>query len=89
MIRNFSSVRDASSLYHAWRGSTYVLDSGNVVEARATVIVTMEEGASLTDGQVKAIRNAVSHAVQGLSIDAVAIEDQFGNNYTPRTGSPM
>ena len=50
------------------------------------MIVTMEEGASLTDGQVKAIRNAVSHAVQGLSIDAVAIEDQFGNNYTAQDG---
>lgn len=27
-----------------------------------------------------------SHAVQGLSIDAVAIEDQFGNNYTAQDG---
>ena len=86
VIRNFSSVRDAAVFITPGEDHTYVLDSGNVVEARATVIVTMEEGASLTDGQVKAIRNAVSHAVQGLSIDAVAIEDQFGNNYTAQDG---
>lgn len=86
VIRNFSSVRDAAVFITPGEDHTYVLDSGNVVEASATVIVTMEEGASLTDGQVKAIRNAVSHAVQGLSIDAVAIEDQFGNNYTAQDG---
>ena len=68
VIRNFSSVRDAAVFITPGEDHTYVLDSGNVVEASATVIVTMEEGASLTDGQVKAIRNAVSHAVQGLSI---------------------
>ena len=45
-----------------------------------------EPGRLFESPQVKAIRNAVSHAVQGLSIDAVAIEDQFGNNYTAQDG---
>lgn len=38
VIRNFSSVRDAAVFITPGEDHTYVLDSGNVVEARATVM---------------------------------------------------
>lgn len=82
VIRYFPYVRDAAVFITPGEDHTYILDSGNVVEATATVTVTMEEGRMLTDGQVAAIRNLVSNAVQGLEIDNVTIDDTYGNNYT-------
>ena len=44
--------------------------------------VTMEGAAKLSGEQAAAIRNLVSHAVQGLEIDSVAISDTLGNTYS-------
>ena len=60
----------------------YVLDSGNVVDATAAVQVTMNGAAKLSNQQAEAIRNLVSHAVQGLKIGSVIITDTMGNTYT-------
>ena len=53
-----------------------------MVDASAAVTVTMDGAAKLSAQQVSAIRNLVSHGVQGLEIDSVAISDTMGNNYT-------
>lgn len=81
-VRCFDGVRDATVNIVQAEDNTYVLDSSNLVTATATVTVTMEDGKTLTDGQVEAIRNLVSHSVKGLEIDNVSIQDTLGNNYT-------
>lgn len=86
VVRQFDGVKDASVSIVQSEDHTYVLDSNNVVEATASVLVTMKDGKTLTDNQVTAIRNLVSHAVQGLSIENVAIEDTYGNRYDDTTG---
>lgn len=81
VIRRFDHVKDAVVLITPGEDHTYVLDSGDVLEAKATVTVTMEGGQMLTDAQVEAIYNLMSRAVQGLSIENVSIQDTRGNNY--------
>lgn len=82
VIRTFENVKDATVLISPGEDRGYVLDSGNVVEASATVTVTMDGAAKLSSEQVTAIRNLVAHGVQGLEIDSVAICDTVGNNYS-------
>ena len=82
VIRNFDGIRDAAVTISPGEDHTYVLDSSNVVEASAWVNLTLEDGRTLTDAQASAIRSAVSHVVQGLSIDNVTITDQYYNDYT-------
>lgn len=82
VIRTFENVKDAIVLISPGEDRSYVLDSGNVVEASATVTVTMDGAAKLSSQQVTAIRNLVARGVQGLEIDSVAICDTLGNNYS-------
>ena len=80
-IRNFPNVVDAAVYITPGENRAYILDSGNVVEATAAVSVTMVEGQLLTDAQAQAIRDLVSHGVQGLTIDSVSVSDTVGNIY--------
>lgn len=82
VIRTFENVKDAQVLISPGEDRSYVLDSGNVVKAKASVQVTMQGAAKLTGQQVTAIRNLVAHGVQGLEIGSVAISDTLGNTYT-------
>ena len=82
VICNMEGVESAQVLLTPGQDRTYVLDSGNKVDATAAVQVTMEAGKTLTDGQVSAIRNLVSHGMQGLNVENVVIEDTYGNSYS-------
>ncbi len=82
VIRNFDGVKDAVVFLTPGEDHTYVLDSSNKVDASATVTVTMEDGKTLTDNQVKAIRNLVSNGLAGLNVENISIEDTLGNPYT-------
>lgn len=82
VIRNFDGVKDAAVFLTPGEDHTYVLDSGNQIDATATVTVTMEAGRSLEDGQVEAIRNLVSHGLAGLNVENVSISDTYGNTYS-------
>ena len=86
VICNFDGVKDAAVFLTPGEDHTYVLDSSNKVEATATVTVTMEDGKTLTDNQVKAIRNLVSNGLAGLNVENVSIEDTYGNPYTVADG---
>lgn len=81
VIRNFDGVRDATVNITVGEDRTYVLDSGNVINASAGISVDMYDGKTLTVEQATAIRNFVAHSVQGLSIDDVSIVDNLGNQY--------
>lgn len=82
VIRNFDNVKDAKVFITRGEDRGYVLDSGNVVDATAAVQVTMNGAAKLSNQQAEAIRNLVSHAVQGLEIGSVIITDTMGNTFT-------
>lgn len=81
-IRCFDNVEDATVNLTPGSDNTYILDSSNIIEAAASVTVTMREGTMLTDQQAQAIRNLVSGAVQNLSVESVNIQDTMGNTYT-------
>ena len=82
VICNMEGVEAAEVLLTPGEDHTYVLDSGNKVDATAAVQVTMRDGRLLTDDQVRAIRNLVSHGLQGLNVENVEISDTYGNPYT-------
>ena len=81
VIRNFPNVVDATVNITPGENRAYILDSNNVVQASAAVMLTMMEGQMLTDEQAAAIQQFVSHSVQGLEIDSVSISDTTGNVY--------
>lgn len=81
VVRCFDGVRDAVVTIEPGEDRSYVLDSGNVVDAKASVFVTMEQGKLLTDAQADAIRTLVAHSVKSLDIDSVRISDAAGNTY--------
>lgn len=82
VIRCMDGVKSAVVTIAQGEDRRYVLDSGNVVEASASVMVTMRSGGALTDQLAQAIRNLVAHGVKGLEIDNIAISDSLGNVYS-------
>ena len=85
-IITMDNVRDAQVNIEPGEDNTYVLDSGNKVEASASVIVTLKEGKTLTDQQAAAIRALIAGGVKGLEVDSVAVLDTMGNSYTAGEG---
>ena len=85
-LRCFDGVSDATVQLTPQEDNTYVLDKSNVLEAKASVMIIMENGKKLSGTQVTAIRNLVSHAVKGLEIDNVSIVDSYGNSYSGGDG---
>lgn len=81
-IRCFQNVKDASVGLTPGEDRSYVLDSGNVVEASAWVQVTMQDSKKLTTQQAAAIRELVSNSLQGLKVTSVSITDTYGNTYS-------
>ena len=81
VIRRFDGVRDAN-VNIALSGSNRYILSDTVQTATAAVSVTMQNGRPLTDKLALAIRNYVTHSVQGLSFSDVEIMDSAGNRYT-------
>ena len=81
VIRQFPGVHSASVSIDTGSDNRYILDSNNVVNATATVFLTMESGKYLSDDQATAIRNFVSHGVASLAMEDVAISDSNGNIY--------
>jgi flagellar M-ring protein FliF len=80
-IRCLDGVKDAVVTISQGEDNTYVLDSSNVVEASASVTVTMRDNQMMSDQMAEAIRTLVSRAVEGLEIDNVSIIDSLGNTY--------
>lgn len=81
VVKCFDGVKDAVVTINQGEDRSYVLDSGNVVEASASVFITMRDGKSLTNDQATAIRNLIARSVKGLDVDYVEISDSMGNQY--------
>lgn len=86
VIRCFDGVRDATVNVTPGENRSYVLDSGNVVEATAAVALEMNPGETLSTEMADAIRHYVSRSVQGLDIESVSITDTYGNTYSGTGG---
>lgn len=81
-ICQFPGVRSATVNINLGEDRGYVLDSNNVVKASAAVMLTMQNGKTLTNEQANAIRNYVAYSVAGLNIESVSIEDTDGHDYS-------
>lgn len=85
VIRSMDGVLDASVTITPGEDRGYVLDSGNVVEASASVVVTMRTGRSMTSQLASAIRSYISGGIQGLTIESVKVMDSYGNQFNAGT----
>ena len=81
VIRNFPNVVDATVNITPGENRAYILDSNNVIQDSAGVILTMVEGEMLTEEQAASIQQFISNSVQGLEIESVSISDTAGNIY--------
>lgn len=80
-IRQFPGVQDVGVTINLGEDHRYVLDSDNRVEATAGVMLYMQNGRTLTDGQANAIRNYIASGVAGLDVKNVTIQDSDGHTY--------
>ena len=80
-VLTLDGVKDATVQITEGEDNSYVLDSGNRVDATASVTVTMHDGKLLTDKQAAAIRSLVAYGVQGLKVENVVVSDIYGNIY--------
>ena len=80
-IGKFDGVRVADVTINPGEDNGYVLDTNKVVNASASVLLTMENGKLLSAEQANAIRNYISHSVAGLKVSDVSIVDTKGNIY--------
>ena len=74
-VRLFDGVRDAKVTIAEGTEQTYAIEEENPVQASASVVVTMEEGQSLSEKNAEAIKNLVARAVKGMSFTNVSVFD--------------
>lgn len=80
-LRCLENVKNASVQITPGEDRGYVLDSGNVTKASASVLIETKDKTKLSNDMANAIRNYVKHSVQGLEFDSVSITDTLGNTY--------
>lgn len=85
-ISSLNGIESATVTITLGEDNSYVLDRNNVVNATAAVIVHIPQGEVLSSDMVTAIRNYVSHSVQGLEFSSVSIMDGWGNGYGDTSG---
>jgi len=80
-IRCIKGVKEATVFINESEDHSYILDTDNVIEATATVMVEMQDGGDLPAELAESIRSMVSTAVQDLSFDNITVGDTNGNTY--------
>jgi len=80
-IRCIKGVKEATVFINKSEDNSYILDTDNVIDATATVMVEMQDGGDLPADLAESIRSMVSTAVQDLSFDNITIGDTNGNTY--------
>lgn len=74
-IRSFDGVQEARVLIAEESEQRYVLQDSTQESASASVVVTMNNGASLTEDKAQAIKNLIAHAVRGMTFSEVVVLD--------------
>ncbi len=80
-IRYLEGVQDAVVNIAPGEDRRFVLGQDETLNASASVVVTMKDGAAMNAKLAESIRAIVSHAVKGLIIDDVDIRDSQGNSF--------
>jgi flagellar M-ring protein FliF len=81
MIRGYAQVEDvAISVPHIENQSLFI--EKETLQS-AAVMITLKPGASLTDDQIKAVRNLIAAGFAGLKQDQITLTDQFANLLVP------
>lgn len=81
IIQRFDGVREALVSIAPGTERIYVLED-NAAPTTASVVITPDGNRALSDNVVRAIRYTVSHAIQGLTVEDVSIEDTIGSTYS-------
>ncbi|MGL5255971.1 MAG: flagellar basal-body MS-ring/collar protein FliF [Proteocatella sp.] len=79
-ITLFDGVKDAKVTIALGEDRKYVLDSKNITETTASVVVIMKDGGSPTPEQVKAIQRLVAKSIPELAMENVVVIDGEGND---------
>lgn len=74
-IRLFEGVRDAKVTIAEAAEQKYALQDQTSTNASASVVVTMENGRTLTANNAAAIKNLISHCVRGMNFTNVSVFD--------------
>lgn len=74
-IRLFDGVRDAKVTIAEAAEQKYALQDQTNTDASASVVVTMENGRTLTANNAAAIKNLISHCVRGMNFTNVSVFD--------------
>lgn len=80
-IRMMDGVEEAVVFITQGEDHRYILDSDDIIQASASVMVTMKGGWDMTKQMAKGITYLVSNAQQGLQVDNVEIIDSSGKPY--------
>ncbi len=81
-IRCIEGVQEARVIITQAQDNRYILDSDDVIEASATVMVAMKDGKDLPEDLATSIRTMVQTAVQDLHFENITIGDTNGNTYS-------
>ena len=74
-IRLFDGVRDAKVTIAEGTEQNYAIETEDPVQASASVVVTMQEGQSLSEKNAEAIKNLVARSVKGMNFTKVSVFD--------------
>ena len=74
-IRLFDGVRDAKVTIAEGTEQNYAIESDNPIQASASVVVTMDEGQTLSEKNAEAIKNLVARSVKGMTFTKVSVFD--------------
>ena len=74
-IRLFDGVQDAKVTIAQGSDDKFALSTTEIIEASASVVVTMREGKTLSKANANAIRNLISRSVKGMNFTNVSVFD--------------
>lgn len=74
-IRMFEGVQDAKVNISEGIEQQYALSDTSSTPATASVIITMQNGSTLTPEKAQAVKNLVSHSVRGMNFAEVSVFD--------------
>ncbi len=74
-IRSFEGVQEARVNIAEASERRYVLEDNEAQGATASVVITMQEGSTLTEDKAQAVKNLISHSVRGMNFTEVVVLD--------------
>lgn len=86
VIQRFDGVREATVEIAPGTQQIYVLED-HATPTTASVVITPDGNRALSDNVIQAIRYTVGHAIEGLTIENISIQDIYGSPYSDFTSN--